>query len=254
MSQEPVGRYLCDLVLESLGVAHGFAERGAQPPDSTRFPRQVHGIRTTRAEALDPARPPVEADAIVSRTPGLGAGVVTADCVPILVASTDGACVAAIHAGWRGLAAGVIEAGVEAMAVSADRLRAAVGPAARGCCYEVDRPVAKALSDRYAELLDGVLVPTRPEHFQLDLPALAARVLTHRLGLAADAVGTAASLCTLCAVVAPALVSIDDPHTTSDLVAPPAPRPRFESFRRDGSAAERLRHFIRPSQRRAPQG
>ena len=47
-------------------------------------------------------------------TPGLAVGIVTADCVPILVAAADGACVAAIHAGWRGLAAGVIEAGTVA--------------------------------------------------------------------------------------------------------------------------------------------
>jgi copper oxidase (laccase) domain-containing protein len=86
-----------------------------------------------RAEALSGAErgEPVEADAIVSAMAGLAVGIVTADCVPILVASRDGSRVGAIHAGWRGLAAGVIEAGIEAMDCDASGLAAAVGPAAR---------------------------------------------------------------------------------------------------------------------------
>ncbi|MFO0689407.1 MAG: polyphenol oxidase family protein [Myxococcota bacterium] len=190
-------------------------------PESTVFARQVHGIAVVRGEALR-ADGPCEADAVVSTTPGLAVGVVTADCVPILVASSDGGCVAAIHAGWRGLAAGVIEAGIAAMARPVGGLSAAVGPAARGCCYEVDEPVASALARRYAALLDGVLVPGRPGHHQLDLPELAARVLA-AIGLPPDRIGRAARLCTVC-----------------------SPGPRFESYRRDGLAAGRLRHFVTP--------
>jgi YfiH family protein len=165
---------------------------------------------------------PVEADAIVSATPGLAVGIVTADCVPILVASRDGSRVGAIHAGWRGLAAGVIEAGIEAMDCEASGLAAAVGPAARGCCYEVDEPVARALSARYASLLQEVLVPGRSGHFQLDLPRLASRILG-RIGLARHHLGSAHRLCTIC-----------------------TPGPRFESYRREGHLAGRLQHFIRP--------
>lgn len=222
-------RHLCDPVLEQLGIRHGFAERGATPPDSTVFLRQVHGIRAVRAEALpagvlagQPDGGPVEGDAIVAGTPGLAVGIVTADCVPILVAAEDGRTVAAIHAGWRGLAAGIIESGIEAMGVAPARLAAAIGPAARGCCYEVDEPVARALEQRYAGQLPGLLVPGRPERYQLDLPALAGRILA-RLGLAPDRIGRAHCLCTIC-----------------------TPGPRFESYRRDGAAAGRLRHFIAP--------
>jgi YfiH family protein len=222
MTGSPGGRHLCDPVLEALGVVHGFAERGAQVPEGTVFPRQVHGVGVVRGEALRGGAPG-EGDAIVSMTPGVGVGIVTADCVPILVASADGACVAAIHAGWRGLAAGVIEVGIEAMGRPVGGLRAAVGPAARGCCYEVDEPVATGLAGRYAELLAGVLVPGRPGRFQLDLPALAARVLA-RIGIEPERIGDAARLCTIC-----------------------SPGPRFESYRRDGQAAGRLRHFIEPS-------
>lgn len=222
--------YLCDPVLEQFGIVHGFAERGAQPPDSTVFLRQVHGIRAVHAE---PSRAPAlaggqaggleEADAIVSRTPGLAVGIVTADCVPILAAAADGRRVAAIHAGWRGLAAGVIEAGIGAIGIAPEQLVAAIGPAARGCCYEVDAPVAGALARRYAALLPGVLVPGRPDRHQLDLPALAGRIL-EALGLATARVGLAQCHCTIC-----------------------TPGPRFESYRRDGAAAGRLRHFIAPA-------
>lgn len=217
------GRMLCDPVLEWVGVVHGFGERGAQAPDLTVFARQIHGIAVVRGEALRGADAAQAADAIFSTTPGVGVGIVTADCVPILVANADGSRVAAIHAGWRGLAAGVIEAGIDALELSPGQLLAAVGPAARGCCYEVDDPVAEALAGPYSDLLDDLLVPSRPGRYQLDLPGLAARVL-RRIGLAGDRIGVAQMLCTIC-----------------------TPGPRFESFRRDGGRAGRLRHFIRPS-------
>jgi YfiH family protein len=222
MSADQVVLMLCDPVLESTGAGHGFAERGTQVPDFTVFPKQVHGVGVVRGEALR-GHAPVEADVILSSSGGLPVGVVTADCVPILVASDDGASVAAIHAGWRGLAAGVIEAGVDAMGLPAARLRAAVGPAARGCCYEVDDPVVRALGARYADLLAEVLAPGRPGRYQLDLPRLATLVLA-RIGLGGDRVGTTHRLCTIC-----------------------TPGPRFESYRRDGAAAGRLRHFIEPA-------
>lgn len=224
MTQRPV-RALYDPVLEATGALHGFGERGMQAPESTVFPRQIHGIRAIRAEAFSGAErgEPLEADAIVSATPGLAVGIVTADCVPILVASRDGSRVGAIHAGWRGLASGVIEAGIEAMGCDASGLAAAVGPAARGCCYEVDEPVVRALAVRYADLLQGVLVPGRSGRYQLDLPRLASRILG-RVGLDPDQLGSTHQLCTIC-----------------------TPGPRFESHRRDGRLAGRLRHFIRPA-------
>lgn len=221
------GRHLCDPVLESTGALHGFAERDAQVPGFTLFPRQVHGVGVVRGESLGRSGA-VEADAITSSTPGLAVGILTADCVPILVASEDGSRVAAIHAGWRGLAAGVIEAGLAAMASPAAELRVAVGPAARACCYEVDAPVTLALGVRYSDLLSDVLVPSRPGHHRLDLPELAVRVLA-RTGVASARIGTAHRLCTICTA-----------------------GPRFESYRRDGAAAGRLRHFIAPSRCAAP--
>jgi YfiH family protein len=212
---------LCDPVLESVDVVHGFGQRGARVPESTIFPRQVHGVAVVRAESCG-AGQAVATDAITSMTAGQAVGIVTADCVPILVAAADGTRVVAIHAGWRGLAAGVIEAGLEAIGRPASALRAAVGPAARGCCYEVDGPVTRALAERQGDLLAGVLAPGRPGHSLLDLPELAVRVLA-RAGLSLDCIGTTHLVCTIC-----------------------TPGPRFESYRRDGTAAGRLRHFIAP--------
>lgn len=237
MSREP-GEVLCDRVLIQAGWPHGFGTRGSQVPENTFFPKQVHGIHVADARAARAAAgaveeavagAPVVADAVLGAGPGDPVGIVTADCVPILVASS-GLGSAAIHAGWRGFAAGVIEAGVAALLgkagesaaerLSAGTLSAAIGPAARGCCYEVDAPVRDALAERYAEwLAPPILVPGRAGHFLLDLPALAEEVLVH-LGLQRGAIGTQHRLCTICE---PAL---------------------FESYRRDGAEAGRLRHFI----------
>ena len=215
------GRYLCDRVLIDLGLEHGFGQRGTQPPENTVFPVQVHGIEVFSATLRsEPDRPC--ADAIFTTTPSLSVGIVTADCVPILVAAEDGSAVAAIHAGWRGLAAGVIEAGMQAMSAAVAKgvdLVAAVGPAARGCCYEVDDPVRMALSESYSEDLGEALAAGRPDHYQLDLPRLATRILT-RNGVDRSRIGIQHRVCTIC--------SPD----------------RFESYRRDGISAGRLTHFI----------
>ena len=215
----PPGR-LCDPVLTSLGIPHAFGRRGARAPEATFFPTQVHGTAVLEASA-EPPPGRLEADAVVTRVPGRAVGVVTADCVPILLASEDGAVVGAIHAGWRGLAAGVIQAGVRAVGerASGAPLRAAVGPAARGCCYEVDEPVRRALERCAAPGLDALLLPGRPGRFQLDLAGLAARVLG-AAGLSQDRVGLTHCVCTIC-----------DPD-------------RFHSYRREGASAGRLAHFI----------
>jgi len=220
MNRAPVVDGLCDPVLIERDISHGFGQKGSQAPENTDFLSQVHGIEVVDVDALrDLERR--SGDALVTRTSGRSIGVVTADCVPILVACMDATVVAAIHAGWRGLACGVIEAALEAVRARAGavELVAAVGPAARACCYEVDEPVRRALAERYAESLDGVLSAGRPGHYQFDLPGLATRVL-ETSGLAPDQIGVQNRVCTIC-----------DPI-------------RFDSFRRDGAAAGRLVHFI----------
>lgn len=96
--------------------------------------QQVHGTRCVDASH---AAIGCEADASFARTPGVVCAVLTADCLPILLCDTDGTVVAAAHAGWRGLAAGVIEATVAAMGVPSDRLMTWLGPAIGPQHFEV---------------------------------------------------------------------------------------------------------------------
>jgi YfiH family protein len=101
------------------------------------FARQVHGTRVVVADGATPDDAIAEADGVVTRATGVAALVLTADCLPVAVAG-DGA-VAMLHAGWRGLAGGVLEEGVRALralGVAGD-LHAAIGPGAGVCCYAV---------------------------------------------------------------------------------------------------------------------
>jgi YfiH family protein len=206
-------------LLRACGVHHGFGTRGDAPPAALVRPRQVHGARI--ASAVECATG-VDADAVVTRARD-PVGVVTADCVPVLAAAADGSAVAAIHAGWRGLAAGVIEAGIAALAreVGGAPLRAVIGPRIGACCYEVDAPVLDALRHFDADL-DAATTPSRPGHRFLDLGALSRAALL-RAGVSPDAIG----------VIEPACTSCD--------------AQRFHSYRRDGPRAGRLVHWIMAS-------
>jgi YfiH family protein len=196
--------------------------------------RQVHGTRVVVLAAGGAAPDDLgEADAIVSERPALPVGVVTADCLPILVATPSGR-VAAVHAGWRGLAAGVIGEALAALAARAPGglagAAAVIGPRIGARCYEVDAPVVEALARRFAgDALEAALVATRAGHWQLDLAALARSDLV-RAGVAADRIAALARACTACDAT------------------------RFHSYRRDGPASGRLFHWIVASEapRRAP--
>lgn len=104
----------------------------AHLPAEPVWMKQVHGIR-----CLDATQDIVNADAAFSRTSGVVCAVLTADCLPILLCDTEGTVVAAAHAGWRGLGAGVIESTVAAMGVPSDRLMAWLGPAIGPQHFEV---------------------------------------------------------------------------------------------------------------------
>jgi YfiH family protein len=180
----------------------------------------VHGIDVVQAVGTSDA--PAEGDAIVSRVPGLCVAVVTADCVPILVAEERGQAVAAIHAGWRGLARGVIPSAVVALRrelAPSTRLRAVVGPCIGACCYEIDEPVMAAMQARFRAELGRAARRCGGGHALLDL-ALLARADLMREGLSPEAIGGFPAACTRC-----------DPD-------------RFHSFRRDGARAGRLLHWI----------
>ena len=102
---------------------------------------QVHGDLAL----VDPA-PGAEADASVTRAAGRPCAVLVADCLPVILASVDGSTVAAAHAGWRGLAAGIIENTVSAMDCASGRLVAWLGPAISRQAFEVGEEVRDAFT------------------------------------------------------------------------------------------------------------
>jgi len=109
---------------------------------------QVHGVRVAD---LDREARPGPADAAVTRTAGRVCAVLVADCLPVLLATRRGDAVAVAHAGWRGLAAGVLEATVAALAVPGAELLAWLGPAIGPARFEVGSEVRAAFLDADAD-------------------------------------------------------------------------------------------------------
>lgn len=140
--------------------------------------RQIHSAEVVDAVACGAvgAEPP-QADGLVSGRGSLALAVVTADCVPVLLAGGDR--VAAVHAGWRGLAAGIVPRAVERLvdAVPADDLTAWIGPAIGPCCYEVGEDVATQV---VASSDPSIATPGRRGRPHLDLRRAAALQLASR--------------------------------------------------------------------------
>lgn len=137
--------------------------------------RQVHGVDVLDADRCGSGEERA-ADAAVSREGRSVLAILTADCLPILFCSADGAAFAAAHAGWRGLAAGVVEATIARLDVPAENLLAWLGPAIGARSYEVGDEVRAAFVDADAGAA-AAFTPTRPGHWQCDLCALARRRL-----------------------------------------------------------------------------
>jgi YfiH family protein len=113
-----------------------------RPRERFLYGRQVHRATVRRAtEPPGPGRPAAEEDGQATTLADVAALVFVADCLPVMLVA-DGA-VAALHGGWRGLAGGIVAEGVAAMAElgAAGPISAALGPSARGCCYEVSEDV-----------------------------------------------------------------------------------------------------------------
>ena len=156
-----------------LGVALGLHA-------SPHWLRQVHGVEVARFETPSPAKAgesdEPEADAAVTSTPGTVLAILTADCLPVVFAARDGSEVAAAHAGWRGLADGMLEATVAAMKTPAGDIVAWLGPAAGPDAYEIGEEVFDAFVSGDAGAAVA-FAPTRPGHRKVDLYALARRRL-----------------------------------------------------------------------------
>lgn len=166
-------------------------------PSAPTWLHQVHGtgvVRIDQPPAAGAGEP--EGDAAITGAPGVVLAILTADCLPVLLCDRDGTRIGAAHAGWRGLAAGVLEATVVAMAVPPARLLAWLGPAAGPARYEVGNEVRQAFLDHDPEA-GSAFQATRPGHWHVDLYRLARQRL-QAAGLASGDIH-GGGLCTISA-------------------------------------------------------
>jgi YfiH family protein len=138
------------------------ADRVAIDPDRTRMAWQRHGgeVRKAGPEGiLTPGTQHEACDGFWSDEPGQGMMLVTADCLPVAIARSDGdrPALGVLHVGWKGLLAGIVASGVKALGEG--RLAAAIGPGIGPCCYEVGPDVAEPYEARFGSevLSDGKL-------------------------------------------------------------------------------------------------
>ncbi len=177
--------------IEAVRENRARVRRALQVPAEPSWLVQVHGAEVVRLDGDVPGQrgdasaqhaEPRRADAAITRTPGRVCAIQVADCMPVLFAARDGTAVGAAHAGWRGLAAGVLQATVRALAVAPSELLAWMGPAIGPEHFEVGDEVRAAL-----HALDGgtgvdgerdaAFVRNARGRWQCDLYAVARRQL-----------------------------------------------------------------------------
>jgi YfiH family protein len=197
-------------------LVHGFGTRNADIPSLFRnlaTLKQIHS--STCLSAGGRAGLIGEGDALLEDAPGAVVAVRTADCIPILLVDERRRAVAAVHAGWRGTAAGIARGAVEAMGerfgTDAGDVHAAIGPGSGACCFEVGPEVAAVFGR--GEAANSIVA----ERVHIDLAAENRRQLLEA-GVTGERI-YASNLCTKC--------------LSSD----------FHSFRRDREAAGRLFSF-----------
>lgn len=139
-------------------LEHGFGTRETHGwPDGSRLVtlHQIHSDRVVRVDGGTLPGRAGEGDALITNHPGILVGVRTADCVPILIVDPVRRAVAAVHAGWRGTAAGIAQKAIEKMrcefSSNPGDLLAAIGPAIGPCCYEIGPEVASQFAPLFPE-------------------------------------------------------------------------------------------------------
>jgi YfiH family protein len=152
-------------------------------PEGMRLLNQVHGATVVKASQVRGSPEPLSADAVVGSEVGDVCTVRTADCLPVLFCSIDGQHIAAAHAGWRGLAGGVLENTVAAMQFPARDLMAWLGPAISQANFEVGAEVCAAFTTADAAAKDMFIANNRGR-WQADLYGLARQRL-HDCGVGA---------------------------------------------------------------------
>lgn len=177
----------CNIAAHVGDDAQAVGENRARLRASLAFPaepawlEQVHGQRVVDLDRQTASGSLGPADAAVTRTAGRVCAIQVADCMPVLFTATDGSAVGAAHAGWRGLAGGVLEATLQAMKLPPAKVLAWLGPAIGQAHFEVGDEVRAA----FLAVDAGAAVAFAPNErgrWQCDLYALARRRLTS-LGL-----------------------------------------------------------------------
>jgi len=194
------GIYRCDAFQEFVWQSHGFGTRLANPRADVTL-RQIHSSDVRNARGL--ADRTCQGDGLTTGELSQAIGVRTADCVPILLLDTRRRAVAAVHAGWRGAAAGISQRALTSMhewfESEPGDVYAAIGPCIRVCCYEVGIEVASAFAPVFPEwpALAGKPEwpgPTGKRH--VDLPEANRRQL-QAAGVTASHISDS-GLCTAC--------------------------------------------------------
>jgi len=144
-------------------------------PADPRWLHQVHGIDVAELGPL-PSNVEPQADAAVSHIPGTVLSILTADCLPVLFCADDGSEIGAAHAGWRGLAGGVLEATLIQLIAAPERVLAWLGPCIGPSSYEVGEEVRDAFMAHDA-MAASCFEASRPGHWRCDLAGLARRRL-----------------------------------------------------------------------------
>jgi YfiH family protein len=156
-------------------VTHNRALLRQQLPSEPVWLTQVHGTRVINA---DHPQTTIQADACIATRAGVVCAIMTADCTPVLLADSRGRVVGAAHAGWRGLASGVLETTVNAMRdCGAEEILAWLGPGIGPQAFEVGEDVLDAFAHLQADASVFRAIADRPGKFLADLPALAKRAL-----------------------------------------------------------------------------
>ena len=131
--------------------------------------RQVHGVAVVPAEPGEV----LEADASWTATPGIACSVMTADCLPVLFCDRAGSRVAAAHAGWRGLAGGVLEATLDALAMAPEDVLVWLGPAIGTHAFEVGAEVREAFMAVHPQAAEAFVASVNPDRYMADIYQLA---------------------------------------------------------------------------------
>lgn len=170
-----LGHHVGDLP-ESVTANRAALAQALPAKTAIQWLEQVHGIDVIEA-GRNITSP--QADACWTRETGLACAVMTADCLPVLFCDRKGTVVAAAHAGWRGLQAGILEATVSSMGVAPGDILAWLGPAIGPSAFEVGPEVREAfLASSEASETCFSISPGKPGHFLADIYALARQRLT----------------------------------------------------------------------------